>query len=93
MQARRFHNNSAFANQLIDNIIKAAQSCDPEAINDFFDIAVDSNIEHLNLIDKTLPVDELIKRQRAISQGAVLLALFNHFALQQRFGEVSILGA
>jgi hypothetical protein len=84
---------SYFANQVIDRMIKAAEQCDPEAINDFFAIAIDSNIEHLNVIDQTLSVDEIIKRQKAISTGATLLALFNHFALQQRFGEIRVLDA
>lgn len=88
---RSSHNNTRYANQLIDNIIKAADTCDPIAINDFFSIAIDSNIEHLNLIDSTLSVDEIVKRQRAIAQGTVLLALFNHFTLQKRFGEGSVL--
>lgn len=89
MSTRNFR-NPTFANQLIDNIIKAAESCDPQAINDFFRIAIDANTQHLNLIDATLSVEDLIKRQRAISQGAILLALFNHFALQQRFGELLV---
>lgn len=95
MQTRSSHNNkpSYFATAIIDRMIQAAEQCDPESINDFFAIAIDSNIEHLNLIDRTLTVEDLIKRQRAIAQGTILLALFNHFALQQNFGEVRVLSA
>lgn len=91
---RRSHNTkSYFANQVVDRMIKAAEQCDPEAINDFFSIAIESNTEHLNLIDRTLTAEDLIRRQRAIAQGAVLLALFNHFSAKQQFGEFPIVSA
>jgi hypothetical protein len=93
MAQQRTQNKSYFANQVIERIMKAAETCDPEAINDFFSIVIDSNIEHLNIIDPTLSADDLVKRQRAIAQGTILLALFNHFALQQRFGEITVLSA
>jgi hypothetical protein len=81
---RSSHNTMPpFANQLINNLIQAAEICDPVLINEFFALAIDSNIEHLNLIDDTLSLDQLIHRQRVIHQGTLLLALFNHFATRE----------
>lgn len=84
---------TTYANQLIDRIIQAAETCDPEAINDFLGFAIESNLEHLNLIESTLTLPELIRRQKAISQGAVLLSLFNHFAtrkIENGLGELGV---
>lgn len=82
-----------FAQQIVNRLIEAAETCDPEAINDFFALAIDANIEHLNIIDGTLSIHDTVRRQKAISNGATLLALFNHFALQQRLGEIGVLEA
>lgn len=76
---RRSHNNY-FANQIIDNLISAAESCDPVALNDFFSIAVESNLNHLDLIADHISGVDCLKRTNAILAGSILLGLFNHFA-------------
>jgi hypothetical protein len=78
---------------VVNAIIKAAETCDAEAINDFFNLALDSGSAHIDLIEPTLSSQEFVRRQRAISQGAILLGLFNHFALHKRFGEIDIIDA
>lgn len=79
----RSSHKTVYANQLIDNLIKAAEMCDPTMINEFFSLTFEANVEHLNLIEDNLSLEELIHKQHVISQGAILLALFNHFATRQ----------
>lgn len=84
---------SPYANQVIDALITAADALDPVLVNEFFSLAIDANLEHLNLIDNTLTITDLIHRQRIISQGTTLLSLFNHFAtrkIQNGLSELSI---
>jgi hypothetical protein len=85
----RSHNTPRYANQIIDNLIKAAEICDPVAINEFFLLTIESNMEHLDVINGTISIEESAKRQHAIAQGSILLSLFNHFAskkISERFG-------
>lgn len=79
----RIQKSSPFANQLIENLIKAAELCDPVAINEFFLLAIHANIEHLNLISETLTLEEEIRRTKILTQGSLFLSLFNHFATRQ----------
>lgn len=91
---RSSHNRkSYFANQVVNNLINAAEICDPVLINEFFSLTIDANLEHLNLISENMSLPELMHRQRVISQGTLLLSMFNHFATRQvenGLGELSI---
>jgi hypothetical protein len=68
--------------KLTDAIRNAVDRCDPKLINEFFDLAIETNQEHLNLIEKTLTLNEVIHRQRVIVQGTLFLAIFNSFLLR-----------
>lgn len=83
--------NSFYATHIVDALLKAAEQCDPEMINEFLSLSIDANTEHLNLIEDTLPLKEVIRRQRVISQGTMLLALFNHFATHKMLNEAGLL--
>jgi hypothetical protein len=68
----------------VDEILKTAtEICDPIAIHEFLSLAVEVNIEHLNLIEDTLSLKELVHRQHVLSQGAILLGLFNSLHASQ----------
>ena len=69
--------------QIVNSIIDAAERFDPVLINEFFALTIDLNYQHLNVIDDTLPLKELIHRQRVLSQGATFLAMFNYFATRE----------
>lgn len=73
---RRSHNTM----QIIDAIIKAADICDPVAINEFFSLTIEANLAHTDLISDQLSYTELAHRQSVIAQGSIMLSLFNHFA-------------
>lgn len=79
----RIQKSSPYANQLIDNLIKAAEACDPTAVNDFFSIAIEANLSHLELISAQLSGIDSLKRTNAILAGSILLGLFNHFAARK----------
>jgi hypothetical protein len=72
--------SSRYANELIDTIIRAAEVCDPVAINEFLSLAIESELAHLNLISDQLSYSEIAHRHAILSHGAVLLSLFNRFA-------------
>lgn len=72
-----------YANQIIDNLISAAEACDPVAVNDFFSIAIESNLSHLELLSGQLSGIDTLKRTNAIMAGSILLGLFNHFAARK----------
>lgn len=74
---------SPYANQVVDKIIDAANELDPVAVNDFFTFAIQMELTHLDLIRPTLSNSELLRRHRALSQGTILLTLFNHFSAQK----------
>jgi hypothetical protein len=76
-------NKTYYANQLIDNLIKAAEQCDPVAINDFFSLTIEANLEHLDVIQETISIQERAKRQNALVNGSIMLSLFNHFAYRK----------
>lgn len=73
-------NNPRYANQVIDNLIKAAELCDPVMINEFFSLTIEANLAHTRLISDQLSYPELAKRHAVLAQGSLLLSLFNHFA-------------
>lgn len=75
--------NKAKTFQMVNTIIEAAEACDPVALNDFFQIAVESNLDHLELINDNLDPCESMKRQNAILAGSILLGLFNHFSARK----------
>lgn len=79
----RRSNHPRYANQIIDNLISAADACDPSAVNDFFSIAIESNLSHLELMSEHLPGIDSMRRQNAILAGSILLGLFNHFAARK----------
>jgi hypothetical protein len=66
-----------YAHQLINNLIEAAQKGDPQLINEFLAFAIEAGVAHLDLIEDTLPLKDLLHRQRVVSQGTLLLTLFN----------------
>jgi hypothetical protein len=76
---RSSHNNSAHSMHVVNAVIAAADACDPVALNDFFSLAIDANLKHLELIDHTLPLSDSLKRHNAVMAGSLLLGLFNHF--------------
>lgn len=65
--------------QVVNAVISAADACDPIALNDFFSIAIEANLNHLELIDETLPMAESVRRHNALMAGSIMLGLFNHF--------------
>lgn len=75
--------SSPYANQLIDTLIRAAEICDPAAINEFLSLTIESELAHTQLISDQLSYTELARRYEIIAQGSLLLTLFNHFAAQK----------
>lgn len=71
---------SPYANQVIDKLITAAETLDPIAVNEFFNNCIQAELCHLDLIRSTLTDSELLRRHLVLSQGGILLTLFNHFA-------------
>jgi hypothetical protein len=88
---RRSHN--PYSTALIDALIKVADQCDAELINEFLSLSIDLNLEHLDLIDDTLPLNELIHKQKVISQGNTLLTLFNCIHISKVKQGLSLNGA
>jgi hypothetical protein len=81
---RSSHNkNKARTMQIVNTVIDAADACDPVALNDFFRIAIEANLSHLELINETLTPVESMKRQNALLAGSILLGLFNHFSTRK----------
>jgi hypothetical protein len=66
-----------YAHAVISALVEAAEQCDADIINEFLSSTIEHELEHLDLIEDTLSLQELIHRQRVISQGTNLLTLFN----------------
>lgn len=79
---RRSHNR--FSHCLINSLIEVAETCNQEDVNEFLTFAIEAFHAHIDLIDDTLPIADLLQRQRVLMTGTKILTLFNTSIVQKR---------